>query len=338
MQHSRKIRYIMAFLLLTTSVLVFVAMNVCMGTVHISLGDIMASIGGRQMNNGRILWDIRMPRTMAAMILGGALALAGYLLQTFFHNPIAGPFVLGISSGAKMVVALVMVFLMGQAVRVSSLTLIVAAFLGAMLSMGFVLLMSRKVHNMSMLVVSGVMIGYICSAVTELVVTFANDAEIVNLHNWSRGSFSGMTWDNVLVMTVVIVITFVIVFFMAKPLDAYQLGEAYAQNMGVNIRLLRVALVILSSIFSACIVAFAGPISFVGVAVPHLVKSLLGSTKPILMIPACFLGGSVFCLFCDLLARTMLAPTELSISTVTAVFGAPVVLWIMIRRSREKVR
>lgn len=337
MQHSRKIRYIIAFLLLSISVLVFVAMNVCIGTVKISLEDIIASIGGGQINNSRILWDIRMPRTMAAMILGGALALAGYLLQTFFHNPIAGPFVLGISSGAKMVVALVMVFLMGQAIRVSSVTLIAAAFLGAMISMGFVLLMSRKVNNMSMLVVSGVMIGYICSAVTELVVTFANDAEIVNLHNWSRGSFSGMTWDNVIVMAVVITVTFVIVFFMAKPLSAYQLGESYAQNMGVNIRLLRVALVILSSILSACIVAFAGPISFVGVAVPHLVKSLLGSAKPILMIPACFLGGSVFCLFCDLLARTMFAPTELSISTVTAVFGAPVVLWVMIRRSREKV-
>lgn len=337
MQHSRKIRYIIAFFLLGISVLAFVAMNVCIGTVKISLEDIIASIGGRQINNSRILWDIRMPRTMAALILGGALALAGYLLQTFFHNPIAGPFVLGISSGAKMVVALVMVFLMGQAIRVSSVTLIAAAFLGAMISMGFVLLMSRKVNNMSMLVVSGVMIGYICSAVTELVVTFANDAEIVNLHNWSRGSFSGMTWDNVIVMAVVITVTFVIVFFMAKPLSAYQLGESYAQNMGVNIRLLRVALVILSSILSACIVAFAGPISFVGVAVPHLVKSLLGSAKPILMIPACFLGGSVFCLFCDLLARTMFAPTELSISTVTAVFGAPVVLWVMIRRSREKV-
>jgi len=337
MQHSRKIRYIIAFLLLGISVLVFVAMNVCIGTVKISFEDIIASIGGRQINNSRILWDIRMPRTMAAMILGGALALAGYLLQTFFHNPIAGPFVLGISSGAKMVVALVMVFLMGQAIRVSSVALIAAAFLGAMISMGFVLLMSRKVSNMSMLVVSGVMIGYICSAITELVVTFANDAEIVNLHNWSRGSFSGMTWDNVFVMAVVITVTFVIVFFMAKPLSAYQLGESYAQNMGVNIRLLRVTLVILSSILSACIVAFAGPISFVGVAVPHLVKSILGSTKPILMIPACFLGGSVFCLFCDLLARTMFAPTELSISTVTAVFGAPVVLWVMIRRSREKV-
>lgn len=337
MQHSRKIRYIAAFLLLGMGVFLFVVLNICIGTVEISLTDILASMQGEKINNDRILWDIRMPRTLADLILGGALALAGYLLQTFFHNPIAGPFVLGISSGAKMVVAFVMVFFMGQTISVSSATMIIAAFIGAMLSMGFVLLMSCKVNNMSMLVVSGVMIGYICSAITELVVTFASDAEIVNLHNWSRGSFSGMTWDNVAVMAGVVAVTFVAVFLMAKPLSAYQLGEAYAQNMGVNISFLRVALVVLSSILSACIVAFAGPISFVGVAVPHLVKSLLGTTKPILMIPACFLGGSVFCLFCDLLARTLFAPTELSISTVTAVFGAPVVLWVMIRRNKEKM-
>lgn len=338
MQRSRTIRYLAAYLLLGIFVLVFFVLNICIGSVKISLADITASIMGAKTNQTmeRILWDIRMPRALAALILGGALALAGYLLQTFFHNPIAGPFVLGISSGAKMLVALVMVFLLGRAIQVSSAVLILAAFAGAMLSMGFVLLMSRRVHNMSMLVVSGVMIGYICSAVTELVVTFASDADIVNLHNWSRGSFSGMTWDNVAVMTVVTALTFLAVFLLSKPLLAYQMGEAYAQNMGVNIRLLRILLVILSSIFSACIVAFAGPISFVGIAVPHLVKSLLGTTKPILMIPACFLGGSVFCLFCDLLARSLFAPTELSISTVTAVFGAPVVLWVMMRRNREK--
>lgn len=337
-QNCRAMRYIVAFLALGIGVLVFWALNVCVGTVEISLRDIIASLSGKEIDQttGRILWDIRMPRTLAAMILGGALALAGYLLQTFFHNPIAGPFVLGISSGAKMIVALVMVFLMGRAIRVSSATMILAAFLGALVSMGFVLLMSRRVTNMSMLVVSGVMIGYICSAATELVVTFADDADIVNLHNWSRGSFSGMTWDNVKVMAGVIVVTFLIVFMLSKPLSAYQLGEAYARNMGVDIRLLRISMVVLSSILSACIVAYAGPISFVGVAAPHLVKSLMGTTKPILMIPACFLGGSVFCLFCDLLARALFAPTELSISTVTAVFGAPVVLWVMIRRNKEK--
>ena len=336
MKQRRKRRYMEAFLILEIAVLVLAVLNICIGSVDIPLSDIWDSLQGKEVTNERILWDIRMPRTLAALILGGALALSGYLLQTFFHNPIAGPFVLGISSGAKMIVALVMIFLMGQTMRVSSATLIVAAFFGSMISMGFVLAMSRKVSSMSMLVVSGIMIVYICSAITDFVVTFANDADIVNLHNWSKGSFSGMTWENVAVMAIVVAATFAVVFLLAKPLSAYQMGEVYAKNMGVNLRLLRVALVILSSILSACIVAFAGPVSFVGIAVPHLVKSLLKTEKPILMIPACFLGGSAFCLLCDLLARTLLAPTELSISTMTAVFGAPVVLWVMIRRNKEK--
>lgn len=306
-------------------------LNICIGSARITLPDILEILKGQEHHKtaAKIIWDIRMPRTMAVMILGGALSLAGYLLQTFFHNPIAGPFVLGISSGAKMAVAVTMIFLVGRSVRVASANLIVAAFAGAMLSMGFVLLLSRRVKGMSMLVVSGVMIGYICSAITELVVTFADEADIVNLHSWSQGSFSGMTWDNVRIMAVVTAASFLAVFLLSKPLFAYQLGEVYARNMGVNIRFLRICLVILSSMLSACVVAFAGPISFVGIATPHLVKKLLGTAKPLVMIPACFLGGSVFCLICDLLARTILAPTELSISTVTAIFGVPVVLWVM---------
>ena len=197
MEQKRKLRYIIVFLLLGGCVVLLGVLNICIGSVSIPVFDIVASIQGKTVENARILWDIRMPRMLAALILGGALGLAGYLLQTFFHNPIAGPFVLGISSGAKMTVSVVMVFLMGQAISVSSGMMIVAAFVGAMISMGFVLLVSRKVDSMSMLVVAGVMIGYICSAITELVVTFADDAQIVNLHNWSKGSFSGTTWDNV---------------------------------------------------------------------------------------------------------------------------------------------
>ena len=143
-----------------------------------------------------------------------------------------------------------------------------------------------------------------------------------------------MNWENVRMMAVVVLVTVAVVFFMSKPISAYQLGEGYAQNMGVNIKVFRVALILLSSVLSACVTAFAGPISFVGIAVPHLVKSLLKTAKPLLVIPACFLGGAVFCLFCDLIARTAFAPTELSISSVTAVFGAPVVIYIMIRRKR----
>ena len=335
MEAKRKKRYLITFLILILCVIAFLLLNICIGTVQIPLSELKNAVMDGDSKLGRIVLDIRAPRSFAAMVLGGALALAGYLLQTFFHNPIAGPFVLGVSSGAKMVVALVMVFLMGQSISVSSGMMILAAFVGAMISMGFVLLMSRRVSRMSMLVVSGVMIGYICSAITELVVTFAEDSDIVNLHNWSRGSFSGITWSNVGVMTVVVLVSTVIIFLMSKPLEAYQLGDSYAQNLGVNIKALRILMVILSSILSACIVAFAGPISFVGIAVPHLVKAMLKSAKPILMIPACFLGGSVFCMFCDLLARMMFAPTELSISTVTAVFGAPVVLWVMVKRNKE---
>ena len=336
MQQRRKIRYLIAFVLLIAGIFVLLFCNIGIGTVKIPLAEILTTGRAQEGMNAKILWEIRFPRTLAAAILGGALALAGYLLQTFFHNPIAGPFVLGISSGAKMVVALVMVFLLGNTIRVSSGLLILAAFLGAMLSMGFVLLMARKVDSMSMLVVSGVMIGYICSAVTDFIVTFAEDADIVNLHNWSKGSFSGMTWENVKVMVLVTGIASIGVFLLSKPISAYEMGEAYAANMGLNVKRFRVLLVLLSSVLAACVTAFAGPVSFVGIAVPHLVKWLLGTARPILLIPACFLGGSVFCLFCDLLARTMFSPTELSISTVTAVFGAPVVIYIMIHRRREK--
>lgn len=330
-------RYVLIFLCLAAAMLLLMAANVCIGSVNIPFEEVLRILGGERGADvsADIVLQIRLPRALAAAILGGALALSGYLLQTFFHNPIAGPFTLGISSGAKLTVALVMVFFLEKALRVSSLVLILAAFVGAMISMSFVLLMSRVLNHMSTLIVSGVMIGYICTAVTDFVVTFADDSDIVNLHNWSQGSFSGISWDNVAVMTVVIFLTSAFVFLLSKPISAYQLGEAYAQNMGLNIRLFRALLVLLSSLLSACVTAFAGPVSFVGTAVPQIVKSLFHTARPILMVPACFLGGAVFCLFCDLLARTLFSPTELSISTVTAVFGAPVVIVILLRSKKE---
>lgn len=330
------IRYAAAFGILTGLLLILTVWNINSGSIHISVRDILQILFQRQGEDTayNIVWEIRLPRILAALILGGALSVSGFLLQTFFNNPIAGPFVLGISSGAKLIVSLVMIYMLEKAAVATSRHLIIAAFFGSMISMGFVLVIARKVRNMSMLVISGIMIGYICSAVTDFVITFADDSNIVNLHNWSMGSFSGISWDNVDLAAVVVLICMILTFLMSKPISAYQLGEAYAQNMGVNIRAFRVSLILLSSILSACVTAFAGPISFVGIAVPHLVKSLLKTAKPILVIPGCFLGGAVFCLLCDLIARTVFAPTELSISSVTAVFGAPVVIYIMIRRKR----
>lgn len=337
MHKKLHIRYWASFGLLVLMLILFIIWNINSGSIPISVREILEILflGGGEETARNIVWEIRLPRILSAVILGGALSVSGFLLQTFFGNPIASPFVLGISSGAKLVVSLVMIFLLGRSMVASSAVLILAAFAGSMISMGFVLLVAKKVKQMSALIISGIMIGYICSAITDFVITFADDSNIVNLHNWSMGSFSGMSWENVRVMAVVVLLSSLIVFLMSKPIGAYQLGEGYAQNMGVNIKVFRVALILLSSILSACVTAFAGPISFVGIAVPHLVKSLLKTAKPLLVIPACFLGGAVFCLFCDLIARTAFAPTELSISSVTAVFGAPVVIYIMIRRKRS---
>ena len=334
---NKKMKYALCFVVLIVLLFVFLILSVCAGSVQISMEEIIKQIrGGQDELYSVILFQIRIPRTIAAILLGGALALSGYLLQTFFHNPIAGPFVLGISSGAKLFVAVVMILFLKMSRTLSSVDLIIAAFLGSMLSMFCVLAVSPKIHNMSFLVLIGVMIGYICSAVTDFLVTFAQDSDIVNLHNWSMGSFSGITWENVKVITIVVTVTAILTFLLSKPMTAYQLGETYAKNMGVNIRVFRVLLVILSSVLSAVVTAFAGPVSFVGIAVPQLVKRLFQTAKPIIMIPASFLGGAVFCMFCDLLARTVFAPTEMSISTVTAIFGAPVMIAVMLRQNRTK--
>lgn len=333
----KRLRIILAFTLLIVLRITLNICNICIGSVAVEPSEILSILTGQGADAAamQIIWSIRLPRMLAASILGGGLAVSGLLLQTFFANPIAGPFVLGISSGAKLSVALTMIFLLGQGISTTSWTMILAAFAGSMLSMGFILLLSGKVRNMSLLVVGGVMAGYICSSVTDILVTFADDSNIVNLHNWAMGSFSGTSWENVRILSLVTALSVIGAFLLSKPMNAYQLGEGYAQNMGVNVKRLRVELILLSSLLSACVTAFAGPISFVGIAVPHLMKSLFRTSKMLVLLPACFLGGSVFCLFCDLLARMLFSPTELSISSVTAVFGAPVVLWMMVRR-RER--
>lgn len=314
--------------------LLLLAANISLGSVRIPVSELMQILAGKLQGdvNSAIVWQIRFPRAVAAAVLGGGLALAGYLLQTFFQNPIAGPFVLGISSGAKLAVALALVGLLRAGLHSSSLVLIGAAFAGALVSMGAVLLLCRSVPRSAMLIVSGVMIGYICSAITDFVVAFAEDSDIVNLHNWSMGSFSGITWEHVGMLTAITMAAAAAVFLLSKPIAACQLGESYAASMGVSVARLRVCLVLLSSLLAACVTAFAGPISFVGIAVPQLARYAFRTASPRVLIPACFLGGAAFCLFCDLLARLLFAPVELSISSVTAVFGAPVVIWVMVRR------
>lgn len=335
---KKKMRGAIVFVCLIFAFLIIFVMNIIIGSVNIPAvrvwGVIFSGAGSDGERN--IVMQIRLPRTVMAALLGGALALSGYLLQTFFDNPLAGPFVLGISSSAKMVVAVVMISAISRFGSVSSWILIAAAFAGSLIATAFILAVSRAVRNMAALLVAGIMIGYICSAVTDFIVTFAQDSDIVNLHNWSLGSFSGMMWSNVTTAGLVVGVCVICVVFLSKPIGAYRLGENYAQSVGVNIRVFRICLILLSSVLSATVTAFAGPISFVGIAVPFMMKNALKSSDPALVIPASFLGGAVFCPGCDLIARTALAPTELNISTVTSVFGAPIVIYMLIRRQKGR--
>lgn len=354
---SKAGRFVFAMLLLALLLVLALVINVETGSVHIpsrelfpmlwkgmclSIGN--AFTGGalaeelealvKASTASQILFSIRLPRIVLASVLGGALSVSGYLLQVFFRNPIAGPFVLGISSGAKMLVGITLIFVAPMWGGLGSFSLVFAAFLGSLAVTAVVLVFSQKLRDMSMLLVVGVMLGYICGAVTDLCICFADEYKVADLTGWAMGSFSAANWEEVKTGLLLCLPAVFAALLLSKPISAYTLGEDNARSMGIRVVPFRVLLLVLSSLLSACVTALAGPISFVGIAVPHISRWLLNSARPIYLIPASFLCGAVFTVFCDLIARTVLAPTELSIGTVTAVFGAPIVIYIMVKRRR----
>lgn len=329
---NKKITFLIieySILLAAFVVLLFVSLSV--GSVNVSLFS-EHDITARQ-----IIYDIRFPRAVLAAASGGALALSGYLLQTFFRNPIAGPYVLGISSGAKMMAAILMIVITKMGRVILSLEMIAASFAGAMISTVLIIILSGRIRRIEVLLVAGIMMSYICSAVTEFIVAFADDSSIVNLHGWSQGSFSGAAFPEVWEMAVFVLVISFIVFFLSKPIEAYRVGEIYAKSMGINVRLLQLVIIVLSSLLSAVVTAFAGPVSFIGIAVPFMLRIISKSVRPLHVIPALLMLGAVVTMLCDLIARTVVLPTELPLSTVTAAFGAPTVLAMMAGRRRSNV-
>lgn len=327
------IRYQIIFIILFAALVAALILNINTGSVKVSAPEIFRIIflrEGQETTAYDIIWRIRLPRLIAAAVLGGALGVSGYMLQTFFRNPIASPFVLGVSSGAKTAIAFTLIFLSQVTGRVSSIQMVLASFVGSLLSMGLILLCSKKLQSMSMLLVLGIMVGYICSAATDFMITFAKDSDIVSVTSWHMGTFASTKWEHVAVMSAVVFAGTLLAFLISKPMGAYQLGEGYAISMGINIKFTRAAIILISSLLSATVTAFAGPISFVGIAVPHVVKLMFKTAKPIVVLPGSFLFGAVFCMFCDLIARTAFSPTEMAISTVTAIFGAPIVIAMLL--------
>ena len=265
--------YAAVFAALAAAVVVGALLCTALGSVSIAPEKIVEILlGGGSEAERNILTQIRLPRMCMTVLLGGALAVSGYLLQTFFGNPIAGPYVLGISSGAKLAVCAALLFVAGGERQSSGLLMILAAFGGALVTTGAIVLLSHRVRHMASLLAAGIMVGYICNAVTDFLVTFAEDAQIVNLRGWSQGTFSGMDWGDVAAAAMIVTAAMVLTVLCSKPIGAFELGEAYAASMGVDVKRYRVILILLSSLLSACVTAFAGPVSFVGIAVPFLMR------------------------------------------------------------------
>lgn len=336
---NKKVRFYIILMALIVFLIFSIAINIVSGSVDFTVRDLIdITLKTRELSTleYNILYKIRIPRIISAILYGGALAISGFLLQTFFKNPIAGPYVLGISSGAKLFVGLfILTNFSLKAVNVGEVSIFIASLAGSLLAMIFVLLVARNVEDISALIVVGIMFGYITSAGTNLMITFAEQEKIASLTIWSMGSFSGVTWNMLRLSTVVIMPTMILIFCLSKPLEGYLLGESYAKSIGINIKVFRIILIFLSSILSACVTAFAGPISFVGIAVPHLIRLIMKTSQPKFLIPGIFLLGSSFCLLSDYLARTMFSPIELNISTVTSFIGAPIVIWLMVNRRKR---
>jgi len=306
------------------------------GSVQISLLDVMDIVfRGNEENKifYKIIWNIRMPRALGALVGGSALAVAGLMLQVFFRNPIVEPFVLGVSSGASLCVALVIMggITLGFA-SVSPTVIFLAAFTGSLVVMAIVLIFASRVKSVITLLVIGLMVGYAGSAITSVLIAFADKEQLQGFTMWTLGSFSGFTWHSVRILLFVGIPTLSATLLIVKPLNAFLLGEEYAVSMGVNIKTFRIVVVFLSSLLAAVVTAFAGPVGFIGLAVPHLTRLLFKTSDNRMLVPGTILVGGIVTSLCDLIARTVFAPVELPISAVTALIGAPIVIFLIVKR------
>jgi iron complex transport system permease protein len=315
--------------------LVFLALNLALGSVRVPWRELAAVLASRGDAGAaaRMLWEIRFPRALAGAFGGASLAASGLLLQIFFRNPIVDPFILGISSGATLAVGAVLLagVVVGRT-AVSPYLMNLAALAGAAMVLVLVVAVAGRVRNAVTLLLVGLMIGYLCSAGSSILVAVAEKEKVHAFVLWTLGSFSGFTWDEVTIVAPCASGLIGGVYLLCKPLNALLMGEDYARSLGVNLRAVRVVLVLLASSLAAIVTAFAGPVGFVGLAAPHLARLLLGTADNRHLIPAATLVGGVITSGCDLVARLILSPVELPLSAVTALFGAPLVISFLRRR------
>lgn len=336
-----KATYRLPFVLLSLLLLLCLAINVSMGSVYIPVKDIFKAITGEETKEAwsYIIWNYRIPKAFTAILVGGALSLSGLLMQTLFRNPLAGPFVLGISSGASLGAAFL---IMGSSLFsgwftygiVNDISLAVAASIGSFIVLLVVVIVAARIKDSMALLIIGLMFGSITAALVTVLSYFTNAEQLRQYIYWSFGTVGNLSWPQILLLALTTLVGILLSILSIKSLNALLLGEQYARSMGVRIRASRYTIIIATGILAGSITAFAGPIAFVGLAVPHLTRQIFNTTDHKVLLPAVLIYGAILLLICDTIAQLPATAYVLPINAITSIIGAPVVIWLLLRKKK----
>ena len=330
------------FILLAIVLLLLFILNISLGSVSIPIKDILNILFTN--NTSKESWQIiiinfRLPKALTAVLVGSGLSVAGLLMQTLFRNPLAGPFVLGISSGASLGVALL---ILGSSLfggyfltnSFSNLSLPIASSLGAFLVLFAVIIAANKIRNTMSILIIGLMFGSLTSAIISVLSYFSEAAQIQQFIFWSFGSLGNLSWPELSIFFIIYIIGLIATIAIVKPLNSFLLGENYAKSLGINIKRNRNIILLITSLLTGVITAFAGPIAFVGLAVPHVARMLFTTSNHKILIPAVLIIGAIVMLICDTIAQLPTSEFTLPINAITSLFGAPIVIWLLVRKKK----
>jgi len=334
--------YTKQFITLSFGLVMVVLVSISLGSVSIPIDEIIAVLLGNESSKSSwatIILHFRLPKAITAMLVGSGLSIAGLLMQTLFKNPLAGPFVLGISSGASLGVA---ILILGASifggvittVSFSSWGLAIASSLGAAMVLFAVLLTAHKVRNTMSILIIGLMFGTVTSAIIS-VFTFFSDAEkIQQFVFWGFGNLGNLSWNEILVFFTIYVIAIINLIRIIKPLNSLLIGENYSKSLGINIKKNRTIILVITSLLTGVTTAFAGPIAFIGLAVPHITKLVFKTSDHTILLPAVAILGAIILLVCDMVAQLPTSEFTLPINAVTSLIGAPIVIWLLVRKKK----
>ncbi|WP_017651649.1 iron ABC transporter permease [Fortiea contorta] len=333
--------------MLCTSLILIFLLNLALGSVDIPIDEVTKILLGQQPEKAtwtNIILKFRLPKALTATLAGAALGVSGLQMQTLFRNPLAGPFVLGISSGASLGVALVILTVNAMGTPkllidlgiVGDFGLVIAASLGAASVLGVMLVVSRRVQDTMTLLILGLLFGYATGAIVSILLQFSSKESIQSYIIWTFGSFAGVTWKQLVVLAPVISLGLLVAVLMSKSLNVLLLGESYARSLGLTVQQTRFSIILSASILAGAITAFCGPIAFLGVAIPHLCRSFFNTADHRILIPGVIIMGGILALFADLLSQFWGNQMVLPLNAVTALIGTPVVTWVIMRRNSKK--